>query len=130
MTLRSEVLGTSSSLTIHLPTEILTHLLSFIPPNDFSLLTSCCLTSRLFYSASIAKLYERPLISGRNFDQFTATICPPLKARTRKHNLGDFVKHLDLSALVHESSPSTTARLLGRVKKGLVSFVAPAASFR
>jgi hypothetical protein len=44
-------------------------------------------------------------------------------------DLGSLVQVLDLTGLVHHSSNSLTARLLGRVKKSLKIFAAPRVSF-
>lgn len=44
-------------------------------------------------------------------------------------DLGWFVRRLDLSRLVHHSSNSMTARLIGRVRENLEVFIAPAAGF-
>lgn len=44
-------------------------------------------------------------------------------------DLGGLVRRLDLSRLVHHSSNSMTARLIGRVKENLEVFIAPAAGF-
>lgn len=44
-------------------------------------------------------------------------------------DLGGFVRRLDLSRLVHHSSNSMTARLIGRVRENLEVFIAPAAGF-
>ncbi|RJE20710.1 F-box domain protein [Aspergillus sclerotialis] len=121
---------------IHLPTEILVNIVTFVAADDTRniyrqrSLHACCLLSRQWYSAAISFLYEKPQISsGRSFKRFTDTVCPPVAARKSKYNLGGFVRRLDLSMLVHHSSNSLTARLLGRIKKNLEYFVAPSASF-
>lgn len=114
-----------------LPLEILLLIVSFIPPGPQSQSTLHALTlvSRLWYSAAIADLYRSPDIHGSRFNQFVPSICPSINARVKKNGLGDLVVRLDMSNLVHESSKSVTARLLGRLKGGLREFVAPQASF-
>ena len=92
-------------------------------------LYSCTLVSRNWYSAAVAQLYERPYLDHHNFAKFVGTVCPSINAHIRKSALSGFVRHLDLSNLTYESSKSLTARLLGRVKENLESFVAPQASF-
>ncbi|KAI9367182.1 hypothetical protein BJX61DRAFT_547732 [Aspergillus egyptiacus] len=118
---------------IHLPTEIVLQIMTDVAadePTRQRTLYACCLVSRQWYSCAIALLYERPRIdSGSAFAKFTKMISPPIGARKSKWNLGEFVHKLDLSALVHHSSPSLTARLLGRVKENLEVFFAPRASF-
>ena len=115
----------------YLPPEILLLIVSFIPPGPEAQPTLHALTlvSRLWYSAAIADLYRCPSIEGRRFNPFLSTICPSINARVKKNGLGDLVVKLDMSNLVHESSKSMTARLLGRVKGGLKVFLAPQASF-
>lgn len=120
---------------VYLPTEIIVQIVSFVaaepePRRRQSTLHACCLISRQWYSAAISFLYERPRVgSGISFKRFTDTVCPPIRARKSKLNLGSFVLRLDLSVLVHHSSNSLTARLLGRVKEHLEVFVAPKVSF-
>ncbi|RMJ27420.1 F-box domain protein [Aspergillus sp. HF37] len=128
--------------SVYLPTEILVLIVLFVaaeggraaddalPPARQRTLHACCLVSRQWYSAAIALLYEKPQLgSGMAFNRFTETVCPPVAARKSKWNLGGFVRRLDLSGLVHHSSNSLTARLLGRVKGNLEVFVAPRVSF-
>ncbi|CAG8176259.1 unnamed protein product [Penicillium salamii] len=126
------------SRCVHLPTEVLIQIASAIldewPEDDTpvyqSTLHDFCLVSRQWYSAGIGFLYHRPqLARGNSFTQFANTVCPPLRAKDRKVDLGSLVQVLDLSGLVHHSSNSITARLLGRVKKNLKSFIAPRISF-
>jgi hypothetical protein len=115
----------------HLPLEILILIVSFIPPGPQSQPTLHALTlvSRLCYSAAIADLYRCPYIDGSRFNQFVRSVCPSINARVKKNGLADFIVRLDMRNLVHESSNSVTARLLGRVKGGLEEFMAPQASF-
>ena len=114
-----------------LPLEVIDNILSFIPQVHTlqPTLHACTLVSRAWYSAAIGRLYEKPKITGRKYDMFTKSICPSINAHIRKNGLAELVRVLDLSVLVHHGSKSLTARLLGRVKVGLVEFVAPQASF-
>lgn len=120
---------------IHLPTEIILLIVS-LAANDKddarrqNTMHACCLVSHQWYSAAVAFLYEKPRLGkGRAFKKFTDTICPPIAARKSKLNLGSLVRRLDLSCLVHHSTNSLTARLLGRVKDNLEVFIAPSVSF-
>ena len=79
--------------------------------------------------ASVAYLYDNPIITGRNYDSFVRAMCPSVNAHVRRNGLAELVRRLDMSGLVHNGSKSLTARLLGRVKKSLEEFVAPQASF-
>lgn len=117
---------------IHLPTEVIQHIVACIERGGGTQrdIWSCCLVSRHWYSASINALYERPWLRGRNFERFASTICPPIRAHVRRVEVAKYVRHLDMSELAYESSNSMTARLLGRVKEGLETFVAPARSFK
>ena len=116
---------------VHLPSEIITHILSYVPRHYTSQATlySCCLISRQCYAVAISQLYHSPYISGKNFKQFVATVCPSVNAHVRKSELAWLVRRLDMGNLVHDGSKSLTARLLGRVKFHLEEFVAPQASF-
>ncbi len=116
---------------VHLPPELIIHILSYIPRRrtSQSTLYSCCLVSRQWYAAAVPRLYHSPYITGKNFKQFVATICPSVNAHVRKSDLADLVKRLDMGNLVHDGSKSLTARILGRVKFHLEEFVAPQASF-
>ncbi|KAJ5399132.1 hypothetical protein N7465_009621 [Penicillium sp. CMV-2018d] len=133
---------TTSRRYVHLPTEILVHIAKSIfddwldddDGDDFPhpqvTLQKFCAVSRQWYSAGIGFLYYRPQLSkGNSFSLFANTVCPPLRSRERKADLGSLVQILNLGALVHHSSNSLTARLLGRVKKHLKAFVAPRISF-
>ncbi|PGH15081.1 hypothetical protein AJ79_02607 [Helicocarpus griseus UAMH5409] len=114
-----------------LPAEIIIHILSYLQdqPLRQHTLNACCLVSRLWYSAALPLLYERPYISGNNFDKFALAICPPAQAYAPRGDLGRFVRRLDFSRLVHHLSTSTTTRFLGRCKEGLEIFIAPASGF-
>lgn len=119
------------SIEIHLPLEIISHIISFIPHNASSqpIFWACTLVSRKWYSASIGCLYDRPFLSGANFDQFVRTICPSKNAHIRASPLASLVRHLDMGDLAHDASRSLTARLLGRLKGNLQQFLAPQVSF-
>jgi hypothetical protein len=125
------ILSKPNAKEVHLPIEIILHILSYIPrlKNTQSTFWSCCLISRAWYSAAIPFLYERPYIGGGNFQEFVATVCPSKNAHIRKAPLAELVLRLDMSGLVHDGSKSLTARLLGRLKGNLEAFVAPQASF-
>ncbi|KAJ5188732.1 hypothetical protein N7491_005052 [Penicillium cf. griseofulvum] len=123
---------------VHLPTEVLIHIAKFVlddwcnleVPSSQDTLRRFCSVSRQWYSAGIEYLYYRPLLDrGNSFSLFTSTVCPPIRSRQRKVDLGSLVHILNLGLLVHHSSNSLTARLLGRVKKNLEIFVAPRVSF-
>ncbi|KAF4624504.1 hypothetical protein G7Y89_g13666 [Cudoniella acicularis] len=116
---------------ILLPSEIITQILSYIPLQKASQSTfwSCALVSRTWYSCSIAFLYVHPHLDGGNFADFVRTICPSKNAHIRQSSLSVLVKRLDMSELVHNSSRSLTARILGRLKGNIEGFVAPQASF-
>ncbi|KAE8350805.1 hypothetical protein BDV28DRAFT_138438 [Aspergillus coremiiformis] len=122
-----------SSRHIYLPTEIVVQIVSYVAVDELGrqkTLYTCCLISRQWYSAAIALLYERPqVISGISFKRFTETISPPIGTRKNTLNLGSFVHRLNLSHLVHHSSNSLTARLLGRIKENLEVFIAPTLTF-
>ena len=117
--------------SLHLPSEIIVHILEYVPRNSTSqpTLHACALVSRLWYSATIPFLYHSPHIKGKSFQQFVRTVCPSINAHIRKSELAEFVRVLDMGNLVHDGSRSLTARLLGRVKGHLEVFVAPQASF-
>ncbi|CDM33996.1 hypothetical protein CBS147339_5682 [Penicillium roqueforti] len=130
----------TSPQCVYLPTEVLIHIAKFIfdgwknnadPPSYQVTLQRFCSVSRQWYSAGIEFLYYRPqLDEGNSFLLFTNTVCPSIRSRgRRKVDLGSLVHVLNLGSLVHHSSNSLTARLLGRVKKNLRTFVAPRISF-
>lgn len=109
-----------------LPHELLEQIFDSL---DQPSLYACSLTCRSWYASSIAFLYRYPLISGANFDTFVAAICPSINAHVRHNGLASLVKVLDMSRLVHNGRKSLTARLLGRMKGSLESFIAPQATF-
>lgn len=122
----------------HLPSEILIIIADMLwlddtyDPGNMSLVErqktfhSFCLVSRQWYSVGISYLYDFPqLWQGNKFVQFTNTVSPPLGAKKSKVDLGSLVKVLHLGFLVHQSSNSQTSRLLTRIKKNLIVFIAP-----
>ncbi|KAF7177229.1 hypothetical protein CNMCM7691_005051 [Aspergillus felis] len=121
-----------STRQIYLPTEVVVQIVRFVAADEAhrqEALYACCLVSRQWYSAAVSFLYEKPRLHiGNSFQQFVST-CSGVGVRRNKLNLGSFVRRLDLSRLVHHSSNSVTARLLGRVKENLEVFVAPRVSF-
>lgn len=129
--LTEELYRKAPSKEILLPLEIISHILSYIPHRADTQYTfySCALVSRTWYSASISLLYERPHLNGANFNAFVATVCPSKNAHIRRSALAPLVRRLDMGELVHNSSRSLTARLLGRLKGNVIEFVAPQASF-
>ncbi|KAK0112445.1 hypothetical protein ONS96_001684 [Cadophora gregata f. sp. sojae] len=116
---------------LHLPSEIISLILAHIPRTQTSqpTLWAFTLVSRSFYACTIATLYHRPYITPNNFSLFVRTICPSKNAHIIPTPLSPLVQRLDMGALVHNSSKSLTARLLGRLKGNIQQFVAPQASF-
>jgi len=118
-----------------LPLEVVIQVISHVSqghsnPQVFQgALRSCTLISRVWYAAAVRLLYERPYITGSNYEYFVATICPSINAHIRKNGLAELVRSLDLCRLIHHGSRSLTARLLGRVKNNIERFVAPQATF-
>jgi F-box-like len=125
----------SSATEIFLPTEIVLQIVARV---DRSLrgyerqrtLYALCLVSHQWYSAALSFLYARPrLEKGNTYRKFTTVLCPPASGPKASKDLGGLVRRLDLSGLVHHSSNSMTARLIGRVRENLEAFIAPAAGF-
>ncbi|PGH30214.1 hypothetical protein GX50_07041 [[Emmonsia] crescens] len=116
---------------LFIPAEIIVHILSYLreQPIRQHTLYSCCLVSRLWYSAALPLLYEKPYISGANFDNFALAVCPSAQAYAPRGDLGRFVRRLDFSKLVHNLTTSSTTRFLGRVKENVEVFIAPASGF-
>jgi hypothetical protein len=141
LTMPERSLNTASSLPllikkshfkeIVLPVEIIIQIVSYIPrqASEQNTLWACCLVSRVWYSATIPFLYDRPYLGGSNFQAFVTTVCPSKNAHIRRSQLAGFVRTLDMGELVHDGSKSLTARLLGRLKGNLIEFTAPQASF-
>ncbi|KAL4775645.1 hypothetical protein BDW60DRAFT_178706 [Aspergillus nidulans var. acristatus] len=123
----------TSEPPIYLPTEIVIQILDEVAADKIArqpTLHACCLVSRQWYTCAITLLWAEPRInSGSSFTKFANIVSPPIGVRKSKWNLGALVRKLDLTSLVHHSSPSLTARLLGRVKESLEVFIAPRASF-
>lgn len=107
---------------VHLPDEIIEEILQYLPKgkDSQSTLAACCLVSWQWHSIAIPLLYDSPHLYGRNYDPFVRTICPSLNIHIRKSDLAGLVRTLDMGGLVHQGSRSTTARLLGRTKGGLL----------
>lgn len=134
----SSITTTPTNKPIFIPTEIILQIVSRL---DRSLhgherqqtLYNICLVSHQWYSAALSFLYSRPrLEKGNAYRKFTDVLCPPAgmpKTSSMSKDLGVFVRKLDLSRLVHHSSNSMTARLIGRVRENLEVFIAPAAGF-
>ncbi|TLD25747.1 putative f-box domain protein [Venturia nashicola] len=120
-----------------LPDEVVLQIIAYLPDSrdrrEWRLaqttLHAACLVSWQWYNVAISRLYNRPFLYGNNFEKFVKTICPSLNAHVRKSDLAGLVHELNMSALVHQGSKSTTARLLGRTKAQLHSYVAPQANF-
>jgi len=118
---------------IHLPVEIIIKIQSYslFQANEQCrqhLLSVFCLISKQWYSATISRLYERPLLVNRNFYRFARTLCP--LNNSYQPRIGDhFVKHLDMRCLTYEITKRQTARLLKQTGYSLESFVASTASF-
>ncbi|KAF2034431.1 hypothetical protein EK21DRAFT_56775 [Setomelanomma holmii] len=85
--------------------------------------------NRQWYDVAIQRLYDSPYLSGGSYELFVRTVCPSVLAHIKPSALAGLVKTLDLSNIVHNSTKSTTARLLGRTKSSLQVFIAPQASF-
>lgn len=89
-----------------------------------------CLVSRQWYSVGVGFLYECPLfLAGNAFEKFADTICSSRDSRKGNVDFGSLVKTFTMAGLVHHSSNSLTARLLSRMKKNLIIFIAPRVSF-
>lgn len=90
-----------------------------------------CLVSRQWYSVGITFLYRCPYFpAGQGFRDFANTVCARRGARRSKSvDFGSLVHILSLSSLVHHSTNSLTARLLGQTKENLRVFSAPRVSF-
>ena len=112
----------------HLPAEVLEQIFRHLQGLQ-STLHACCLTNRAWYESAVPFLYDFPQISGKNFDTFVNSVCPSALAHIRRNGLGELVRVLDMSGLVHSSKKSLTARLIGRLKENLEGFIAPQATF-
>jgi hypothetical protein len=126
---------TPTTKPIFIPTEIILQIVSRLDRGLHGherqqTLYSVCLVSHQWYSAALSFLYSRPrLEKGNAYRKFTDVLCPPAGLPKTSKDLGGLVRRLDLSRLVHHSSNSMTARLIGRVKENLEVFIAPAAGF-
>ncbi|EER23313.1 hypothetical protein D8B26_001406 [Coccidioides posadasii str. Silveira] len=115
---------------VYLPTEIVHIIFTYIQelPDAPKILSSCCLVSRQWCSIATPLLYREPRIGHRNFAAFAAAFVSPNRPRSQKSDLGQYVRRLDLSELVHHSTVAVTAKLLQNVRPGLEVFIAPAYS--
>ncbi|KAL1630692.1 hypothetical protein SLS54_000563 [Diplodia seriata] len=115
----------------HLPDEIVLEILSHIPRTKESqpVLWAFCLVKRQWYDVAISRLYEDPWLEGSNFDPFVKTICPSRNLHVKNSELAGLVRVLNLKHIVHQSNKATTARLLGRTKSSLETFIAPQSAF-
>ncbi|KAI9779813.1 MAG: hypothetical protein M1839_007126 [Geoglossum umbratile] len=124
---------TRRSPHVHLPTELVLAIFSFLPHGRASQSTfyACVLVSRQWYEAGIRHLYHSPYLTPRAFLSFVATVVPmSSKLSGRGDQLAGFVRRLDMSHLVHDGRrKSFTAKLLARMRGSLEEFVAPAAAF-
>lgn len=116
---------------IYLPDEVVLQIIDYLAYDHDAQrsLASVCLLSRQWYNAGLPYLYRYPDLYGPNFDKFYNAICPSKNLHIRYSRWSKLVKVLDMSRLVHQSSKSTTARMLGRTKDSLEEFRAPQASF-
>lgn len=117
---------------VYLPDEIIIQILAYISNWRYRAqptLAACCQISHQWYRAAVPLLYRSPHLYGHNFAPFVASICPSKNLSVRESRLASLVRVLDMSALVHQATKSTTARLLGRTKANLETFVAPVRGF-
>ncbi|CAI6337794.1 unnamed protein product [Periconia digitata] len=115
----------------YLPDELLLEILSYVPRDveHQHVLATFCAVNRQWYDVGVATLYEAPHLTGWRYSLFVRTVCPSIIPRIKKSQLAGLVKVLNLSTIVHQGTKSTTARLLGRTKPSLETFIAPQASF-
>lgn len=125
---KSLVVRNTSRPFIHLPDEIILLIIDHLA-TDQSTLAACCYISRQWHGVVLPYLYARPQLYGKGFERFARTVCPSINLHVRRSPLSSLIKELDLGRLVHQSSKSMTARLLGRTKTSLELFRAPQASF-
>jgi hypothetical protein len=90
-----------STNAIHIPTEIIDNIVSFVrlQKNSQSTLYSCCLVSRSWYSVAIAALYQSPVLKEKTYLRFARTICPPTNVEEIKRPFAEYVRTLDLLGL-------------------------------
>ncbi|KAL7271111.1 hypothetical protein RUND412_006152 [Rhizina undulata] len=112
--------------TLCLPTELLSQIIRRI--RDQHTLWKLCQVSKQWYFATTEHLYRYPKIDSTNYLYFVRTIAPS-STNKKPSTLGDLVRRLDLSHIVHDGRPSYTARLLRRTANSLEEFIAPQASF-
>ncbi|KAF2131960.1 hypothetical protein P153DRAFT_334331 [Dothidotthia symphoricarpi CBS 119687] len=117
----------------YLPDELLLEILSYVEgwqvKERQGSLARFCAVNRQWYDVAVRPLYASPYLYGGAYELFIRTICPSVLAHIKPTALSSLVKVLDLSHIVHNGNKSVTARLLGRTKTSLTTFIAPQASF-
>ncbi|KAH7078577.1 hypothetical protein FB567DRAFT_477378 [Paraphoma chrysanthemicola] len=117
----------------YLPDELLLEIIALIELWEIKerqpSLARFCAVNRQWYDVGIQRLYDSPYLPGGRYELFVRTVCPSVLAHIKPSALAGLVRVLDLSYIVHNSTKSTTARLLGRTKSSLQTFIAPQASF-
>lgn len=139
---------TSKTPILKLPYEILDIIFSHIPkPFPVDLIYVC----KRFYHQALPYIYESPVLNGRNYAKFVATISGNTNnsASTNQilkgnkgfvsrsyttenssgKDLGSYVKVLDLHDIIQSGKNSYTARVLRRCAQKLTIFIAPQTSF-
>ncbi|RPA94333.1 hypothetical protein L873DRAFT_1436079 [Choiromyces venosus 120613-1] len=111
-----------------LPSELICLVLDFVSPQDQETLAAACKVNRQWYFAATPYLYRYPKITSVNYTKFVTTISPS-STPVKPSRFGGLVKRIDLSRIVHDSRPSSIARLLHRTQGSLEEFVAPQAAF-
>ncbi|CUS15438.1 unnamed protein product [Tuber aestivum] len=120
--------ASTKSPPLSLPGELICLVLDFLSPRDQETLAAVCKVNRQWYFAAIPYLYRYPKITSLNYTKFITTICPS-GTHVKPSRFAGLVKRINLSRIVHDSSPSSNARLLHRTQGSLEEFVAPQASF-
>jgi hypothetical protein len=125
----------AKSHEVHLPTEVLSAVMSFVQHqrNSQSTLHSCCLVSRSWYSVANVQLYRSPVLNGENILLLFRTLgflfLRTLKSTKSVHNskspVSEYVKTLDLRHWPHYVHENIMKELIGRMERGLEAFVAP-----
>ncbi|PWW79929.1 hypothetical protein C7212DRAFT_355900 [Tuber magnatum] len=120
--------ASTKSPSLSLPSELICLVLDFLPPRDQETLAAVCKVNRQWYLAATPYLYRYPKITSLNYTKFVTTICPS-NTHVNPSRFGGLVKRIDLSRIVHDSTPSLNAKLLHRTQVSLEEFVAPQAAF-
>ncbi|KAG0138577.1 hypothetical protein HOY82DRAFT_511977 [Tuber indicum] len=118
----------TKSSSLSLPSELIYLVLDFLSPQDQKTLAAVCKINRQWYFAATPYLYRHPQITSVNYTKFVATIAPS-STHVKPSRFAGLVKRIDLSRIVHDSTPSSIARLLRRTQGSLEEFVAPQATF-